>query len=339
MTDMTATMEKQAAMQAFAFGDAEPVMDRREFMDSLECWQNGRWFEPPIAMAGLSRAFRVGPHHSSAIYVKRNMLSASFVPSKLLSREAFEALVLDFLVLGNGYLERRDNRLGQALRLDRAIGRYVRRGVVEGEFFHVEGWKTEEAYRPGSVFHLMEHDLNQEIYGVPEYISGLQSAFLNENATLFRRRYYLNGSHAGFIMYVSDPAQSEDDIGAMRKALKDSKGPGNFRNLFMYSPNGKKDGIQIIPISEVAAKDEFLGIKNVSRDDVLAAHRVPPQLLGVVPANAGGFGDVGRAADVFHRQEIIRLQMKLLGVNDWVGAEAVKFADYVPMAVAAPAAP
>jgi PBSX family phage portal protein len=188
---------------------------------------------------------------------------------------------------------------------------------------------------------LMEHDLNQEIYGVPEYISGLQSAFLNENATLFRRRYYLNGSHAGFIMYVSDPAQSEADIEAMRKALKDSKGPGNFRNLFMYSPNGKKDGIQIIPISEVAAKDEFLGIKNVSRDDVLAAHRVPPQLLGVVPANAGGFGDVGRAADVFHRHEIVRLQMKLLAVNDWVGAEAVKFADYVPMAVAvaAPAAP
>lgn len=37
----------------------------------------------------------------------------------------------------------------------------------------------------------------------------------------------------------------------------------------------KKDGIQIIPLSEVAAKDEFLNIKNVSRDDMMAAHRVP----------------------------------------------------------------
>lgn len=56
--------------------------------------------------------------------------------------------------------------------------------------------------------------------------------------------------------------------------MKSAKGPGNFRNLFMYSPNGKKDGIQIIQLSEVAAKDEFLNIKNVSRDEMIAAHRV-----------------------------------------------------------------
>lgn len=46
--------------------------------------------------------------------------------------------------------------------------------------------------------------------------------------------------------------------------------PGNFRNLFMYAPDGKKDGIQLIPISEVAAKDDFGSIMNISRDDLLA---------------------------------------------------------------------
>lgn len=46
----------------------------------------------------------------------------------------------------------------------------------------------------------------------------------------------------------------------------------------MYVPDGKKDGMQIIPPSEVAAKDEFFNIKNVMRDDLLAANRVPPQL-------------------------------------------------------------
>ena len=75
-------------------------------------------------------------------------------------------------------------------------------------------------------------------------------------------------------MHISDPAQQQEDIDAIRQALKDSKGPGNFRNLFLYSPNGKKDGVQLIPVSEVAAKDEFFIIKNVSRDDVLAAHRI-----------------------------------------------------------------
>ncbi len=321
--------------EVFTFGEPEPVMDRREILDSLECWRNGRWYEPPISPAALTRAFRVGPHHESAIRVKRNLLSALFRPTRWMSRDAFEAWVLDFLVLGNGYLEDRPNLIGGSADLQRLVGRYVRRGVEPGQYFLVENFRVEQALPAGRVFHLMEADLSQDVYGLPEYLGGLQSAFLNEASTLFRRRYYLNGSHAGFIMYVSDAAHNEADIDAMRQALKNSKGPGNFRNLFFYSPSGKKDGIQIIPISEVAAKDEFLGIKNTTRDDILAAHRVPPQLLGVVPQNSGGFGDVGRAADAFHRQEILRLQRKLLSVNRWLGVEAVAFDDYTPMAVAA----
>lgn len=324
-------------MEVFTFGDPEPVMDRREILDSLESWRNGRWYEPPIAPAALTRAYRVGPHHSSAILVKRNMLSSLFRPTRWMSRDTFEAWVLDFLVLGNGYLEDVPSMLGSTAELRRLVGRYVRRGVKPGEFFLVESFRVEQALPPGRVFQLMEADLNQEVYGVPEYLAGLQSAFLNEAATLFRRRYYLNGSHAGFIMYISDASHNEADIDAMREALKNSKGPGNFRNLFFYSPSGKKDGIQIIPISEVAAKDEFLGIKNTTRDDILAAHRVPPQLIGVVPQNNGGFGDVARAADTFYRQEILRLQRKLLGVNRWLGVEAVAFDEYAPMAVAAAA--
>lgn len=65
--------------------------------------------------------------------------------------------------------------------------------------------------------------------------------------------------------------------------MKSAKGPGNFHNLFMYSPNGKKDGIEINPLSEVATKDEFLNIDNVSGDDMMAAHRVPPADAGNYP--------------------------------------------------------
>ncbi len=43
----------------------------------------------------------------------------------------------------------------------------------------------------------------------------------------------------------------------MRQAMRDTKGLGNFRNLFMYAPNGKPDGIKILPLSEVATKDDF----------------------------------------------------------------------------------
>ncbi|MBV8972710.1 MAG: phage portal protein [Sphingomonadaceae bacterium] len=317
--------------RAWGFGDPEPVLDRRDLIDLIECWTNGKWYEPPIPVIALTKAFRVGPHHSSAIAVKRNMLVSSFRETRYLDRESFSRAVLDYLVLGNGYFEIERNLLGGVLRLGHLVGRYMRRGVAPGSYFWAESWSAAIEFPTGGVLQVMEYDLNQELYGVPDYLSGLQSAFLNESATLFRRRYYINGSHAGYILYLSDPSQNEEDIDKLREALRKSKGPGNFRNLFLYSPNGKKDGVQVIPVSEAAAKDEFLGIKNTTRDDVLAAHRVPPQLLGVVPTNAGGFGAVGPAADAFHRFEIVPLQRKFLAVNQTLGIEAVAFEDYVPV--------
>lgn len=175
----------------------------------------------------------------------------------------------------------------------------------------------------------MKPDLNKETYGLPEYLSTIPSALLNESATLFRRKYYINGSHAGFIMYMTDAAQNQEDVNNILLAMKSAKGQGNFRNLFMYSPNGKMYGIQIIPLSEVAAKDEFLNIKNVSRDDMMAAHRVPPQMMGIMPSNVGGFGDVEKVANVFARNELIPLQKRISEFNEWIQDEVITFSPYI----------
>ncbi len=130
-------------------------------------------------------------------------------------------------------------------------------------------------------------------------------------------------------MYMTDAAQNQEDVNNLRNAMKSAKGPGNFRNLFMYSPNGKKDGLQIIPLSEVAAKDEFLNIKNVSRDDMMAAHRVPPQMMGIMPNNVGGFGDVEKAARVFVRNELTPLQGRVIEINEWLDDEVIRFNPYL----------
>lgn len=66
----------------------------------------------------------------------------------------------------------------------------------------------------------------------------------------------------------------------------------------------------------------------MSRDDLLAAHRIPPQLMGVVPSNTGGFGAVRPAAEVFARNEIAPLQARFSELNAWMGDEIVRFVPY-----------
>ncbi|WP_242559688.1 phage portal protein [Pandoraea capi] len=321
-------MPPAPGVEAFAFGDPVAVLDKREILSYIECMKMSKWYEPPLSWDGLARSFRASPHHSSAIYVKRNILASTFIPHKRLSRAEFREFALNYMVFGNAYLELRRNRLGDPMVLKTLPTKYTRRGLDLESYWWVPDIGLESQFAKGDVFHLMENDIEQEVYGLPEYLPALNAAWLNESATLFRRRYYKNGSHAGFILYMTDAAQSQQDVDALRDALKNSKGPGNFRNLFMYAPNGKKDGMQIIPVSEVSAKDEFFNIKNVTRDDLLAAHRVPPQLMSVIPNNTGGFGDVAKAAKVFGINEITPLQESMKEVNDWLGEDVMRFNPY-----------
>lgn len=320
-------MSKQD-MQAFTFGEPNPVLNSHEIFDYLESMHNGKWYEMPLSPDGLSRVYRAAVHHSSAVQVKRNILRSCFIPHPKLSTAEFTALAIDHLIFANAYVERIKSRTGRVVQYKRAPAKFMRKGINSDSFWWVPNFHEAREFEAGSIFQLMEADINQELYGIPDYAASMNSSLLNESATLFRRKYYENGSHAGFILYMTDAMQNEEDIDSLRKALKDSKGPGNFRNLLLYAPGGNKDGIKLMPVSEVAAKDEFLNVKNVSRGDQLASHRVPPQLMGLVPDNTGGFGDAAIAAEVFDANEIESMKAIFMSLNDWAGEQIVRFKPY-----------
>lgn len=86
--------------------------------------------------------------------------------------------------------------------------------------------------------------------------------------------------------------------------------------------------MQILPFSQISAKDEFLGVKTATRDDILAAHRVPPQLMGVIPQSNGSFGDVEKSAKVYAINELTPVMEAMKHVNDWLGEEVIRFNPY-----------
>lgn len=272
----------------------------------------------------------MSPHHRSSIALKVNLLVAHQVSSRWLTADAFERFAQDFVQMGNGYVEWVPNLGGRLARVDYAPSLHMRAGIEPDVFWFVNGpIRQAHQFEKGCVFQLQQPDVAQEIYGLPEWLSALQSGLLSENATLFRRRYYKNGAHAGFVFYLNEPLADQKTVDALTTQLGNAKGVGNFKNLFVYIPKGKKDGIQILPIADVMAKDEFASVKNISRDDLLAAHRVPPQLIGIIPQNNGGFGSVGEARDAFFETEIVPLMRRMLRMNDWAGLQVLSFRDYV----------
>lgn len=110
-------------------------------------------------------------------------------------------------------------------------------------------------YPVEDIIFIKSHDPLQQVYGLPDYIGGIHSMLLNSEATIFRRRYYHNGAHMGFILYTNDPnftAEVEDEI---KSKIEQSKGVGNFSNLYVNIPWGNPEGVKLINIGEVTAKD------------------------------------------------------------------------------------
>ena len=327
-----------AQTQAFSFGEPE-LVSRNEILDLFRCELSGKWWVPPVSLEALSKAFRASVYHSSPIYAKVNILVSLFNPHPKLSASDFERFILDYVVYANAYLERVPNRLGGDAYLKPMPAKFMRRGKNLDRFFYLSRdlgsewqWGTSHEaveYKAAWVLHLSKADINQEIYGVPEYLSALPSAWLNNEATLFRLRYYRNGSHAGVILYLTDATQDTADVDAIKEAMRKSKGPGNFRNLFVYAPNGKKDGLQVIPMSEIAAKDEFFNIKNVTRDDQLAAHRVPRELMSIALDGKGTAGDLNKIARIFVTNELMPIITVLNELNKQLGDEVFTFKKYV----------
>jgi len=293
---------------AFSFGDPEWVLGSQitDYLGTVYD-SNQEYYTPPLSPSGLVKVTGANAHHGSCIYFKRNLLVRQYRPNQVLPLMDLNAAALDFEILGNCYLQTFSNHLGQIVRLAHLPAVNMRRGQdTAGQtrycLLKKNGGKV--WFNPGEVLHVAEYEPLQQIYGQPQYMGGLQSALLSEDATLFRRRYYQNGSHMGFIFYTNDPNLDSDTEKKLKQQIRAGKGVGNFRSMFINIPNGAEKAVQIIPVGDIAQRDEFERIKRISADEVLVAHRMQPSLAGVKPDNTGGFGDIEKISRVYIQNEI-----------------------------------
>ncbi len=314
-------------LKSFSFENEERISSVLDILGLFRADFNGSYYELPFSINAHSKYFYKLLYLRSALQAKANILASCLKNNPLISQQEIVKLAMDFLWFGNAYVQKVENMKGQIIALRHSPAKYTRK-TKDGFIFLNNEFDEPYEFPKGSIFHLKQYDVNQEIYGVPEWLPAVQSALLNDEATNFRLRYYRNGSHAGYIMYLTDPNLLDEDVEDLQEQLAQSKGPGNFRNLLLYAPNGKSDGLKLLPISEVTAKDEFLNIKSISRDDQLAAARIPPNIMGIVPTNTSGFGSIEPASKVFARNEILPLAKQFEQINLWLNKKAFEFEDY-----------
>lgn len=303
-------------MRAFSFGAPEQVLTENigQYLGVFAS-HDGRIYTPPVSRQGLAKLLRANAHHGAIPGFKRNLLLREFIPSEGCTTSTMSRAALDFMVFGEAYFFRKPNLFGQILEMEH-LPSINMRVKVDGGFVMLMPDGKEVEFDEDEIEHVLNYDVEQNIYGVPDYLGGLQALLLNEAATLFRRRYYSNGAHAGYIFYTNDPNLTEEDEDELRAQISASKGVGNFRSMFVNIPDGSEKAIQIIPVGDFQAKDELEKVKNITRNDVIAAWRMNPALAGIIPENSAGFGDIEKIDRVYTSNEIHPICQLFNQLND-----------------------
>ena len=317
-------------INTFEIGDPEPMLDSNP-MDYLGIFTStsDKYYIPPVSLNGLSKILNANGNHRSVIGFKNNQLSSLFKDNTMIGHTEFIAAVLDYETFSNAYFLAIRNRLNTVNRYVRLPALNMRVGT-DNNFFYLkkDGSKTE--YSAHEILHIKGIDVRQNIYGLPEYFAAIQSILLGEAATLFRRKFYNNGAHAGYILATYD--LDKEQATGLKDAIKNTKGPGNYRSVYLNmkstvggKPGITKDRIQLIPIGEIGNNDEYEKVKSVTMQDILNVHRVPAPLASIMPSNAGGFGDLKNIRDVYHHSEVLPMQRIWQQLNEKIPARGRVF--------------
>ncbi|CAH7471908.1 Capsid portal protein [Vibrio chagasii] len=278
-------------------------------------------YEPPVALDTLAKALRTNPMHASAIEFKRNTLVLAIALSGLLSRQDAKRFIQDYLTFGNGYLQliRGRRGLGEVQKIKHVPALYVRRREDLGYTYKPYAYTDEGRinFKPGQIFHLADYDVAQEIYGLPSHLSALTSIWLNDDATLFRRQYYRNGNHAGYLLYMNEPSMGKQQEDAIKQQLQAQEGMA-FKNLFVNAKGKDTKAPELKPIGQVEAKDAYKDVKNQTMNEVLSVHRVPIELMSIRRENITSL-DLSKVDWLFHKNELLPLIDMMQELNDVVG--------------------
>ncbi|MCG9664714.1 phage portal protein [Vibrio mediterranei] len=310
MTEQTETLvkqEEQAPESVYHIDSTPEAIDSNSWMTSYtDLFYNDteNYWEPPISRQGLADTSRANAYHCSLLKARANYVASRFIGGGGLTHRRVQFFGNNYFTFGDGAFLKIRNGFGVPVRLHPLPSMHMRRRK-NGDFVILERGGKQKVYKQKDVIFLPQDDLEQQIYGVPDYLGSMQSSLLNKDATLFRRRYYKNGAHMGFIFYASDPNLSEADEKKMKETIASSKGVGNFRSMFVNIPNGKEKGIQLIPVGDIATKDEFERIKNITAQDILVGHRFPAGKGGMMPQPGSSFPDPEKVGREYDKDEIV----------------------------------
>ena len=241
-------------------------------------------------------------------------------------QETFSVLMVrmltDYFALGNGWLEVSRNTKGEVAAIYHVRGKNVRRKKDFTGYFQIRANKKQEFRNFGDttnktkneLIHFYEYDPQDDYYGIPEWLPAMATMAMDRAAVEFNTYIFDNGMMIPFAIIIEGGRLSAKARKALQQFLqKNYKGIANAGRAIVIDNDDPNVNIRIEKLDNPSMRDmSFYRLRTLSRDEVIAAHQVPPRLGGIMSAGQlGGTGEVSGQLKIFQETLIKPEQRKL----------------------------
>ena len=224
--------------------------------------------------------------------------------------------MVDYYAIGNGFLECSRNLKNEVAAIYHIRGRNMRRKpvkitgtgaqareVMKGYIQLVDAMQREfasfgdeERGEKNEIIHMLDYDVSDDYYGAPGWLPALGAMILDRSAVEFNTYMFENEMTAKFLLIIEGGNLSPEARLALKNFLAKKamgiKNAGRALEVSIDDPNAK---IRIEKLTvENKEKDLSFSVgRSQNRDEIIAAHGVPPRMLGIMSAGQlGGTGEI-----------------------------------------------
>ncbi|MGE4517309.1 MAG: phage portal protein [Arcobacteraceae bacterium] len=254
------------------------------------------YIDPFINFKVLLDFYYYNVYHQRSIKLKASLLSQvqdsnldKFLPPNEYLKEFLLAFTTDLEIYGNSFLEKAGtsnnfylyNILGYQGRVNKHKEIYQINSL--NQHTKLEGYQL-KYYSPKSKY-----------YGEPDYLTQLISIKTTKQADLYNSSFFDNGAKPGMIVSFENSTPSDEQKAAAKQFFGSNfKGYDNAHKSMLFWTGKTKEGESPAKINferlDQIEDMSWESLKKVNRDEIIAAHGVPPRLVGVMAAGQLGGG-------------------------------------------------
>lgn len=262
--------------------------------------------EPFFSFDKLLDLFYINTYHRRCIMLKAALLSNIEDGSKLENqymtpKDLLYAFVLNAEIYGNAFLEICYDKLYILPTIEARVNE-------NREVYQMKNSKTTKL----NAAHLLYYSPKSRYYGEPDYLATLLPILINAKADSFNDSFFNNSARADKAIVFENAEPDEGQIKAFKEFFGSNfKGYENAHKTLVVTAQGENAKVRFEDLSKTDDLS-FEKLKNINKDEIIAAHGVPPRMVGVMSAGAlGGGGELIGQLHSFNELTIIPKQEQI----------------------------